>query len=155
MTRRNLMLLAAAGSLALILGAWGFQMLGYAPCKLCLWQRWPHYAAIGIGAVVLVLGPFLLLALAGALAALTTAGIGAYHTGVERGWWEGPTSCSGDTTGLTGMSGADLLSLDAPVEIVLCNEVVWSLFGLSMASWNVIASLIIAAIWFRAMALED
>ena len=40
------MLLAAGGSLALLLGAFGFQALGYAPCKLCLWQRWPHGAAI-------------------------------------------------------------------------------------------------------------
>lgn len=151
MTRKNLMLLAAAGSLVLIVGAWGFQMLGFAPCKLCLWQRWPHYAAIGIGVAVLILGPYLLLGVAGALAALTTAGIGAYHTGVERGWWQGPTSCSGGGNDLAGMSGADLLSLDAPVEIVMCDEVAWSLLGLSMASWNVIASLIIAQIWFKSL----
>ena len=151
MTRKNLMLLAAAGSLALIVGAWGFQMLGFAPCNLCLWQRWPHYAAIGIGVAVLILGPYLLLGVAGALAALTTAGIGAYHTGVERGWWQGPTSCSGGGNDLAGMSGADLLSLDAPVEIVMCDEVAWSLLGLSMASWNVIASLIIAQIWFKSL----
>ena len=151
MTRRDLMLLAAAGSLALIVGAWGFQMLGYAPCKLCLWQRWPHYVAIGIGVAVLIAGPYLLLGLAGALSALTTAGIGAYHTGVERGWWQGPTSCSGGGNGLADMSGADLLSLDAPVRIVMCDEVAWSLFGVSMASWNVIASLIIAQIWFKSL----
>jgi disulfide bond formation protein DsbB len=151
MTRKNLMLLAAAGSLLLIVGAWGFQMLGFAPCKLCLWQRWPHYAAIGIGVAVLIAGPYLLLGLAGALSALVTAGIGAYHTGVERGWWEGPTSCSGSGNDLASMSGADLLSLDAPVEIVMCDEVAWSLFGLSMASWNVIASLIIAQIWFKSL----
>ena len=155
MTRKTLMLLAAAGSLALIIGAWGFQTLGFAPCKLCLWQRWPHYAAIGIGAATLLLGPYLLLALAGALSALTTAAIGGYHTGVERGWWEGPTSCSGSGNTLANMSGADLLSLDAPVEIVMCDEVAWSLFGLSMASWNVIASLIIAQLWFKAMTRED
>lgn len=155
MTRKNLMLLAAAGSLALIVGAWGFQMLGFAPCKLCLWQRWPHYAAIGIGAAVLILGPYLLLGLAGALAALTTAGIGAYHTGVERGWWEGPTSCSGSGNDLASMTGADLLAVDTPVEIVMCDEVAWSLFGLSMASWNVIASLIIAQIWFKSLTKDS
>lgn len=149
------MLLAAAGSLALILGAWGFQMLGYAPCKLCLWQRWPHYAAIGIGGAVLIFGPYLLLGLAGALAALTTAGIGAYHTGVERGWWEGPTSCSGSGNDLASMTGADLLAVDTPVEIVMCDEVAWSLFGLSMASWNVIASLIIAQIWFKSLTKDS
>lgn len=151
MTRRNLMLLAASGSLALIAGAWLFQLLGYAPCKLCLWQRWPHYAAMGVGVVTLVAGPYLLLALAGALSALTTAGIGAYHTGVERGWWEGPSTCSGTGPGLGGLSGADLLSTDAPVDIVMCDEVAWAFLGVSMASWNMIFSLIIASIWFKSM----
>jgi len=155
MTRRNLMLLAALGSLALIAGAWMFQLLGYAPCKLCLWQRWPHYAGIGIGALTLIIGPYLLLALAGALTALTTAGIGTYHTGVERGWWEGPTSCSGTGPGLGNLSGADLLSLDAPVTIVMCDEVAWAFAGVSMASWNAIASLIIALIWFKAMTRDS
>lgn len=151
MTRRNLMLLAASGSLALIAGAWLFQLLGYAPCKLCLWQRWPHYAAMGVGLMTLIAGPYLLLALAGALSALTTAGIGAYHTGVERGWWEGPSTCSGTGPGLGGLSGADLLSTEAPVGIVMCDEVAWAFLGVSMASWNMIFSLIIASIWFKSM----
>ena len=155
MTRRNLMLLAAAGSLALLIGAYIFQALGYAPCKLCLWQRWPHWMGVGVGVVALIVGPYLLLALLGALTALTTAGIGAYHTGVERGWWEGPTSCSGTGPGLGGMSGADLLSLDAPVDIVMCDEVAWAFLGVSMASWNVFASLVIALIWFKAMTRDD
>ena len=151
MTRRNLMLLAAGGSLALLLGAFGFQMLGYAPCKLCLWQRWPHGAAIATGGLVLLAGPWLLWGLAGALSALITAGIGAYHTGIERGWWQGPADCTGDAGALSGMSGQDLLSLDAPNDIVMCDEVAWAFAGLSMASWNVIISLALAAIWIRAI----
>lgn len=150
MTRKTLMLAAAAGSLALLLGAFGFQALGYAPCKLCLWQRWPHGAAVALGLLVLVLGPRALLGVAGALAALTTAGIGVYHTGVERGWWEGPTTCTGGG-GLDGLSGADLLSLDAPNNVVMCDEVAWALAGLSMASWNAVLSLALAALWLRAV----
>ena len=150
-TARNLMLLAAFGSLALLAGAFIFQALGYAPCKLCLWQRWPHGAAIGVGALVLVLGPLALLALAGALAALVTSGIGVYHTGVERGWWEGPTSCSGDGNALDGLSGSDLLSVEGVNDIVMCDEVAWSLAGLSMASWNALFSLILAGLWIAAL----
>ncbi len=86
LSRRNMMLLAAGGSLALLVGAFVFQALGYAPCKLCLWQRWPHAAAIALGGLVLLLGPLVLVGIAGALAAATTAGIGIYHTGVERGF---------------------------------------------------------------------
>ena len=95
MTRfRISVLIAAGGSLALLLGAFAFQHLGgLAPCKLCIWQRWPHVAAIAIGAAALALGNRAL-AWLGALAAAVTGGIGLYHTGVERGFWEGPTTCT-------------------------------------------------------------
>lgn len=151
MNARNMMLLAAAGSLALLLGAFMFQALGYAPCKLCIWQRWPHGVAIGAGALVLALGPIMLLGLVGLAGALTTAGIGVYHTGIERGYWEGPADCTGAGDSLAGMSGADLLSLDVPVDIVMCDEVAWAFLGLSMASWNALASFGLAAIWFMAL----
>jgi membrane protein YqaA with SNARE-associated domain len=74
--RRRLILAAGLGSLALLLGAWVFQAMGYAPCKMCLWQRWPHGAAVAI-AVVGYLYPVAAVALLGALAALTTSVIGA------------------------------------------------------------------------------
>lgn len=151
MTRRNLMLIAAFGSFALLAGAFLFQYLDYAPCKLCLWQRWPHGAAIAVGVLVLVLGPLTLLGIAGLLSALATSAIGVYHTGVERGYWEGPSSCTGDANALSGLSGADLLSTDAPNTIVMCDEVAWALAGLSMASWNVVISLVLAYIWVLAL----
>jgi disulfide bond formation protein DsbB len=151
MTARNMMLLAAFGSLALLAGAFFFQALGYAPCKLCLWQRWPHAAAIAVGGLVLILGPLALLAIAGALSALTTSGIGIYHTGVERGWWEGPTSCTGGGDSLAGMSGADLLSLEGLNDIVMCDDVAWAFAGVSMASWNAIISFGLAMIWLAAL----
>ena len=94
LTRTFLILLAAAGSLALLLGAFGFQVLGgLTPCKLCIWQRWPHAAAVVIaGAAIATRSAFL--PWLGAIAALTSGAIGVYHTGVERAWWPGPTSCT-------------------------------------------------------------
>jgi len=150
-TRKTLMVLAAGGSLALLLGAWGFQLAGYEPCELCLLQRWPHYIAAGIGVAVLVTRPWRLWGAAGALAALTAAGLGVYHTGVERGWWEGPAACTGSGDALAGLSGGQLLNLDAPVNVVMCDVVQWAFLGLSMASWNVIFSLIFVAIWVRSL----
>lgn len=151
MSRRELMLIAAAGSFVLLAGAFVFQYLGYAPCKLCIWQRWPHGVAIAVGAISVVTGPFLLLALVGAGGAISSAVIGIYHTGVEKKWWDGPASCSGNGNSLEGLSGADLLSLDAPVDIVLCDEVAWAFMGLSMASWNAVFSFLLAGIWIAAM----
>lgn len=145
MTKSNLIALAAFGSFALLAGAFTFQLMGYAPCKMCLWQRYPHAVAILIGVLALVFTRFQTqLALFGALAAATTAYYGIYHTGVERDWWDGPTSCTGD-----GAIGGDLLSTDiAP--IVMCDDVVWSLLGLSMASYNALISLVLVAIWIKA-----
>jgi len=152
-TRTTLILAAAGGSLALLAGAFFFQALGYPPCAMCLWQRWPHAAAIAIGALAvalpLVAAQQRLLALGGAVAAAITAGLGFYHTGVERDWWEGPTSCTATGSGLGGLDTSDLLSMDGPV-LVLCDQVTWSFVGLSMASWNALFSLGFVALWVMA-----
>lgn len=146
MSRQSLMLIAAGGSFTLLAGAFLFQLAGYPPCAMCIWQRWPHAAAIAVG-ILAILIPWRILAVVGAGAAAITSGIGIYHTGVERDLWEGPTSCTG--SGLGGMSGADLLSLDAP-KLVMCDQVSWELLGLSMASWNALASAGLAVIWIIA-----
>ena len=150
LTARHLMMIAAAGSAALMLGALAFQHIGgMAPCKLCIWQRWPHVVAIGIGAVAaLSILPARLLAGAGALAALATAGVGAYHTGVERKWWDGPASCSGG--GVADQSAQDLFAQIMAAPLVRCDEVPWEMLGLSMASWNAVASLVLAGVWLMA-----
>jgi disulfide bond formation protein DsbB len=141
---RKDVLLAAGGSAALLLGAFLFQMLGYPPCKLCLWQRWPHGAAIAIGALTVLTGlrwlPWL-----GALAATTTGAIGVYHAGVEQGWWQGPTTCTSGGA-LTG-STQDLLGQIMTAPLVRCDEIAWTFAGLSMASWNAILSFLLAALW--------
>ncbi|MDH2326301.1 disulfide bond formation protein B [Cereibacter sp. SYSU M97828] len=142
--------IAAAGSAALLLGALAFQYIGgLAPCAMCIWQRWPHGAAIAIGVLVWVM-PRRALCWLGALAALTSAGIGIFHTGVERKWWAGPSSCTGSSDALSGLSGSDLLSTAQPVHVVMCDQVAWSMAGLSMASWNAIASLVLVAVWIAA-----
>ncbi|MGB7321513.1 MAG: disulfide bond formation protein B [Albidovulum sp.] len=148
MTRRTLILLAAGGSALLLLGAFIFQYFGYAPCKLCLWQRWPHGAAIAIGGVALLVGGRWL-AVAGAAAATVTGALGVYHTGVERGWWPGPNTCT--SGGALDGSAEDLLNQILAAPLIRCDEVAWSLMGLSMASWNAVFSFVLAAIWIAAV----
>ena len=150
---RTLTLIAAGGSLALLLGAFAFQHIGgLAPCKLCLWQRWPHAAAIAIGALALALGNRVL-AWLGALATLATAGIGIFHTGVERGWWEGPSTCT--SSGMGNLSADELFDKIMNAPLIRCDEVAWSMLGLSMASWNAIIALVLAAIWVKAALTQD
>lgn len=141
---RTLTGLATMGSTGLLGGAFFFQLLGFAPCAMCLWQRWPHGAAILIGLLALSMGNRAL-AWLGALAAATTAGLGAYHTGVERDWWEGPTSC----TGSGGLDVSNLLAMDGP-KLVLCDQVSWQFLTLSMASWNALLSAVLVVIWILA-----
>lgn len=144
-------LLASLGSLVLLTGALFFQSIGYAPCAMCLWQRYPHVVAIVLGACLTFGLRKEMVYLFGALAAAVTAGIGFFHTGVERDWWEGPASCSGSGPGLGGLSGEDLLSTESAPGIVMCDEVVWAFLGLSMASWNAVLSLFLVFIWLYAV----
>lgn len=151
---RRLTLIATLGSAALLAGAFAFQHIGgMAPCQLCLWQRWPHAAAIVIGAIALATG-LRGLAWLGALAALTTAGIGLYHVGVEQFWWEGLASCTAGS--IAGISAADLLNPAVDVAApVRCDEIAWQMFGISMAGWNAILSLGLAGIWILAALRRD
>ena len=145
---RILVMVAAGGSLATLLAAFGFQYLGgLAPCHLCLLQRWPHAAAVVIGLLALA-WPWRWFCAGGALAALTTAAIGVYHSGVERHWWEGPTTCTAGS--IAGLKPDELLSQILATPVVRCDELGWTLLGLSMANLNVVLSLGLALIWLAA-----
>ncbi|MFC7703765.1 disulfide bond formation protein B [Plastorhodobacter daqingensis] len=148
MSYRLLVAAATAGSAGLLVGALLFQYVGgLPPCPMCIWQRWPHLAAILIGVAALAL-PARIWAVLGAIAAAATAGIGAYHAGVEQGWWQGPTTCTAAPIG--GLSTDQLLDhiLNAPV--IRCDDIAWSFLGLSMPAWNALLSLGLAGIWIAA-----
>jgi disulfide bond formation protein DsbB len=139
-------------AMATIAGAWFFQLvLDIQPCPLCLEQRYAYYAIIPLSALialaasrggphgVLVLGLAILL-----LAGLGSAAFGAYHAGVEWGFWKGPTDCTGPLVDF-GKAGNLLDQLDK-VKVVRCDEVQWRLLGLSLAGYNALISLLMAAI---------
>ncbi len=145
MTRNTLILLAAGGSAALLLGALAFQYLGgLPPCPMCIWQRWPHLAAVLLGGFAFVL-PGAGVPLLGSVAAAATGGIGVYHTGVERGWWPGPDTCTAGP--IAGVSPQELLAQIMAAPVVRCDEVPWEFLTLSMASWNAILSFGLAGLW--------
>ena len=148
MTRKTLTLLATLGSAALILGALGFQYIGgLYPCKLCYWQRYGHFAAIAAGIVALFV-PARVLLWIGAAGAGSSSGIAVYHTGVERGWWEGPTTCSGGPVG--NLSTDELFDQIMNAPVIRCDEIPWEMFGLSMANLNIVASAVIAVLFILA-----
>lgn len=145
LTARRILLAVLAGSVAVIGSALLFEHVGgYLPCELCLAERWPYYIAIPATAIALAAGGrgaawwlgFL------ALLFLVSTGMGAYHVGVEHHWISGPTACTGG-----GGSGAktpeELMKYLQGRQAVQCDEVSWSLFGISLAGWNVLTSLLL------------
>lgn len=131
-------------ALATIVGAWIFEYAGYAPCELCLKQRWAYYTGIPLALIVMLLAPAQAgLARAGlavlALLWLASMAFGIYHSGVEWKWWPGPATC----TAQAGFSGG-LPDLSAPV--VLCDTPAIRILGLSLAGWNAVVSLVLALV---------
>ena len=135
MTRFNAarcLALALAGGL--LGGAYISQyVFGLFPCEMCWWQRWPHFAALGLAGLSFVApAPRLWVALAG-LAIFTSGLIGGFHAGVEYDWWEGITGCAVvDPT-------RDVLNPMA-VPLIRCDEAPWTLFGISLAGFNFLFS---------------
>jgi disulfide bond formation protein DsbB len=145
-------LLITAIAAATLAGAWFFQLvLDIRPCPLCLEQRYAYYLAIPLGALtalaaakdvsraVVLVGLAVL-----AVATLANAGLATYHAGVEWHFWQGPTDCTGEIGNLG--SARDLLARLDTVKVVRCDEVQWKFLGLSLAGYNVLISLLMAAI---------
>lgn len=120
---------------------------GLSPCPMCIWQRWPHGVAITLAALALLIGPGRVGAAAlwiGATALLIGAGLGAFHAGVELGFWEGPSSCTGG--GVAGLTPAQLIERIMSAPLVRCDEIAWSFLGVSMAGWNAFLSAFLAGL---------
>ena len=136
---------------ATIAGAWFFQLvLDIAPCPMCLEQRFAYYGIIPL-AILIAIGAkagaprgLLLVGLALiALAALGNSAFGAYHAGVEWKFWPGPTSCTGSALNIGGGSLLDQLD---KVKVVPCDVVQWRFLGISLAGYNALISLVMAAL---------
>jgi disulfide bond formation protein DsbB len=126
-------------------------VLGYPPCPLCLDQRMAFYVSVPLAALlwlgathgaarkVLLLGFIVIAALM-----LWNTGLSAYHAGVEWKFWAGPTDCSGPLNSL-GSAGGMLEKLQS-IRVVRCDEAAWRLFGVSLAGYDVLVSLFLAAV---------
>ena len=153
----------SAVGVATVAGFLFFQyVLGYPPCPLCLEQRIAYYVAIPL-AVMILLGltvgasrKVLLLALLAIAAAMVwNAGLGVYHSGIEWHLWAGPQDCSGPVVNF-GPAGS-LLDRIQNARVVRCDEAAWRFLGLSLAGYNVLISLALAAtaLWGAAAAWKS
>lgn len=152
MTGRRLPLFLLLGPAAILGGALFSQYVGgLLPCPMCIWQRWPHGIAIALAVLAFLIGanlPGRMLLRLGALVLAIGSGIGFFHAGVELGFWEGPSTCTG--LSVSGLSTADVLAKLQAAPLVRCDEIAWSFAGISMAGWNGILSALMACIWLIA-----
>jgi disulfide bond formation protein DsbB len=132
---------------ATILIALAFEHLGgYAPCPLCLEERYAYYFAVPASAAAILFargqatGIARILLVLIALAFLANMAVGIYHAGVEWKWWPGPTECTGAFELKWGEGGI----VDTPV--VRCDEASWRFLGLSFAGWNAVVSAFLAGV---------
>jgi disulfide bond formation protein DsbB len=132
---RNVALLAP---LVLLGGAYVAQYgFGLAPCEMCWWQRYPHFAALAFAGLAFLRAPGQALVALAALAIAVSGAIGLFHAGVEYGWWQGLTDCATDTLGGQGGNALEAI-MNAP--LVRCDVAPWSLLGISLAGWNFLLS---------------
>ena len=134
-----------------IAGAFAFQAAGYPPCELCLKERLPYYAGIALAALGVAAAwrgrgglPAACFGLL-ALVFLGSAVFGAYHAGVEWGWWAGPSDCTGGVADRAASMG-DFMKQLQTVRVVRCDAVAIRVLGLSLAGWNALISLGLAGI---------
>ena len=151
MGARSYALFAAFASALMLAAAHAFERIGgYQPCLLCLTQREVYWMALGVAAVgVLALlrrpHPSLVRALPLLLALIFLLGfaVAGFHAGVEWKWWTGPQACAVGSG--VSMAGMEALAGGAPVRAISCDEAAWVFLGLSMAGWNALISLGLAA----------
>lgn len=146
------LLIAWASTLALLavfVAQYGFDLQ---PCVLCIWQRWPHGAAVALGLAVWAFRdwPVVSLGLLGLAitAEVITGGIGVFHVGVEQGWWQGTADC-GSTGGADSLAALKAQIMNQP--IVRCDEVAFAFLGISMAGWNVVLAAALAGLGLGAV----
>lgn len=128
--------LAVAIPAALLGGAYVAQYgFGLYPCEMCWWQRYPHFAALGLGLLAFGAAPARLWVTLAGLAIIASGLIGGFHAGVEYHWWEGITACSKPAVAV------DMLDFSTD-KLVRCDAAPWTLFGISLAGFNFLISTI-------------
>ncbi len=128
--------LALVAPAALLGGAYVSQYgFGLPPCEMCWWQRYAHFTALLLALLAFVIPPRLPVALA-AVAIAVSGLVGAFHAGVEYGWWQGVTACTASPFA----SGDDPLAAILAAPVIRCDVAPWSLLGISLAGWNFLFS---------------
>ena len=145
MTIKQLITIAGISSVAVIFGAYAFEFIGgFLPCKLCYWQRYPHF-------LVILIFPLLYffqirsLFFVVMMSMFVSTILALYHVGVEQKYWPGPNSCTNSS--IEGLTTDQLIDQIMSAPLVRCDEIAWELIGISMAGWNALISFCLFLTW--------
>jgi disulfide bond formation protein DsbB len=143
--------LLAIGVPAVLLGGAYISQYGFGlfPCELCWWQRYPHFAALGFGILSTFAPPKTWWIALAALAIMISGLIGAFHAGVEYGWWQGFTSCTSNIA-----ESGDPMEAIFAAPLIRCDVAQWTLFGISLAGFNALISVVSSLAIFRLLGLD-
>ena len=123
-------------------------ILGYKPCNLCLIERLPYFVAIIIiliGLIINRLEKIILILLAFIFAAATILSF--YHFGIEQGFFKESLVCIPNNE--INILNKEYLLKEFQKTVVSCKDVEFTLFGLSLATINIIISFILSVITFK------
>ena len=145
MTTKQLITIASFSSMAVLLGAYSFEYIGgFIPCKLCYWQRYPHFLIIFIFPLFYFFQMRSLI-FVGMVSMLVSTILAFYHVGVEQKYWPGPNSCTNSS--IEGLTTDQLIAQIMSAPLVRCDEIAWDLIGISMAGWNALISFCLFLTW--------
>lgn len=120
-------------------------MQGLQPCVLCLKQREWHWGVVAISVLALIVTRFRAAwtnwaIVAIGLVLLGSAWMAGYHVAVEHHW----VVAQCDVGGTVNPGDLSLDNLGQELHPPRCDEIAWSMFGISMAGYNALISLLLA-----------
>ncbi len=136
-------------AISILGGAYFFEfIMGLYPCELCLYQRIPWLLLIGICSLGIIYKRHLhlvnILIIMAMIILMISAALAVFHVGVEQHWWQGFSSCSINSAMPNTLLDLKAAIMTAPV--IRCDDIAWSLFGVSMAGYNAIISIIFSVL---------
>ena len=142
---KQLITIAGFSSVAVIFGAYAFEFIGgFLPCKLCYWQRYPHFLVILIFPLLYFFRIRSLIFVV-MMSMFVSTILALYHVGVEQKYWPGPNSCTNSS--IEGLTTDQLIDQIMSAPLVRCDEIAWKLVGISMAGWNALISFCLFLTW--------
>ena len=122
--------------------------LGHQPCNLCLVERIPYFTSIILIFLIFYLNKYeRIISIIISVFFIFGATVSFYHFGIEQGFFSESFVCNLDD--IKSYISTENLLKEMQVKKISCKDVTFKLFGVSLATFNTIISLVLSAIMIR------